>query len=41
MDFRWAPSRCDALITRHPRDFKSSPIRVLAPREAAAWLTAR
>lgn len=34
-------SRCDAIVTRNPRDFKNSPIRVLAPTEAAAWLTAR
>jgi predicted nucleic acid-binding protein len=34
-------ARCDALITRNPRDFRSSPVRVLAPPEAAAWLMAR
>ena len=34
-------SRCDAIVTRNPRDFKNSPIQVLAPQEAAAWLTAR
>lgn len=31
-------SQCDALVTRNPRDFKRSPVRVLAPPEAAAWL---
>jgi predicted nucleic acid-binding protein len=31
---------CDALVTRNPRDFRNSPVRVLAPREAAAWLIA-
>lgn len=34
-------ARCDAIVTRNPRDFKNSPIRVLAPSEAAAWLTVR
>lgn len=32
-------AKCDALVTRNPRDFKGSPVRVLAPPEAAAWLT--
>lgn len=31
-------ARCDALVTRNPRDFKGSPVRVLAPAEALAWL---
>lgn len=31
-------SRCDVLVTRNPRDFKKSPVRVMAPAEAAAWL---
>jgi len=31
-------AKCDALVTRNPRDFKGSPIQVLAPPEAAAWL---
>jgi predicted nucleic acid-binding protein len=31
-------ARCDALVTRNPRDFKRSPVRVLTPAEAAAWL---
>ena len=34
-------SRCDAIVTRNPRDFKYSPIQVLAPSEAAAWLALR
>jgi hypothetical protein len=29
---------CDALVTRNLGDFKRSPVRVLAPAEAAAWL---
>src|SRR5688572_4267027 len=31
-------AKCDAIVTRNPRDFVKSPIRVLAPSEAAAWL---
>jgi predicted nucleic acid-binding protein len=31
-------AKCDALVTRNPRDFKGSPVRVLTPGEAAAWL---
>jgi predicted nucleic acid-binding protein len=31
-------AKCDALVTRNPRDFARSPVRVLAPAEAAAWL---
>ena len=31
-------SRCDVLVTRNPRDFRKSPVRVMAPAEAAAWL---
>lgn len=31
-------ARCDALVTRNPRDFPLSPVRVLSPSEAAAWL---
>ena len=30
---------CQALITRNPRDFKGSPVRVLTPGEAVAWLS--
>lgn len=29
---------CDAIVTSTSRDFKRSPVRVLAPAEAAAWL---
>lgn len=29
---------CDAIVTSNARDFKRSPVRVLAPAEAAAWL---
>ncbi len=31
-------AKCDAVVTRNPRDFQRSPVRVLAPAEAAAWL---
>lgn len=31
-------ARCDAIVTRNPRDFKAPPVRVLTPAEAAAWL---
>lgn len=31
-------ARCAAIITRNPRDFRRSPVRVLTPAEAAAWL---
>lgn len=31
-------AKCDALLTRNPRDFKGSVVRVLTPSEAAAWL---
>jgi len=31
-------AKCDAIVTRNPRDFAKSPIRVLAPSEAVAWL---
>jgi predicted nucleic acid-binding protein len=33
-------AKCDALVTRNPSDFKGSPVRVLTPSEAAAWLAA-
>ncbi len=33
-------SKCDAVVTRNPRDFKGSPVRVLTPSEAVAWLAA-
>ena len=32
-------AQCDALVTRNPADFKRSPVRVLTPVEAAAWLS--
>lgn len=31
-------AKCAAIITRTPRDFSGSPVRVLTPAEAAAWL---
>jgi predicted nucleic acid-binding protein len=31
-------AKCDAIVTRNPRDFARSPIRALAPPEAVAWL---
>jgi predicted nucleic acid-binding protein len=31
-------ARCAAIVTRNPRDFRGSPVRVLTPVEAAAWL---
>jgi predicted nucleic acid-binding protein len=31
-------AKCDAIVTRNPRDFMKSPVRVLAPSEAVAWL---
>ena len=31
-------AKCDAVITRNPRDFKGAPVRVLTPAEAVAWL---
>ncbi len=34
-------AKCDALVTRNPADFKGSPVRVLTPSEAAAWLASR
>ena len=34
-------AKCQALVTRDPSDFKGSPIRVLTPSEAVAWLAAR
>jgi predicted nucleic acid-binding protein len=32
-------ARCAAIVTRNPRDFKGSLVRVLTPEEAAAWLS--
>ena len=34
-------AKCDALVTRNPSDFKRSPVRVLTPSEAVAWLAPR
>jgi predicted nucleic acid-binding protein len=31
-------AKCDAIVTRNPKDFKGSPVKVLTPAEAAAWL---
>ncbi len=33
-------AKCDAIVTRNPHDFKGSPVRVLTPSEAVAWLAA-
>jgi len=33
-------SNCDAIVTRNPRDFKRSPVRVITPSEAVAWIAA-
>ena len=33
-------SHCDAIVTRNPRDFKRSPVRVITPSEAVAWIAA-
>lgn len=32
-------SRCDAIVTRNPKDFAKASIRVMAPREATAALS--
>jgi len=31
-------AKCAAIVTRNPRDFKGSPVPVMAPAEAAAWM---
>ena len=31
-------ARCSAIVTPNPRDFRTSPVRVLTPAEAAAWM---
>ncbi|HEX5070780.1 MAG TPA: PIN domain-containing protein [Vicinamibacterales bacterium] len=31
-------ARCSAIVTRNAADFRKSPVRVLTPLEAAAWL---
>jgi predicted nucleic acid-binding protein len=33
-------AKCDALVTRNPKDFPRSPVRILTPAEAMAWITA-
>jgi predicted nucleic acid-binding protein len=33
-------AKCDAVITRNPRDFKGAPIKILTPAEAVAWIEA-
>jgi predicted nucleic acid-binding protein len=33
-------AKCDAIITRNPRDFKGAPVRVLTPAEAVTWMAA-
>jgi predicted nucleic acid-binding protein len=34
-------AKCHAIVTRHTADFARSPVRVLTPEQAAAWLTVR
>jgi predicted nucleic acid-binding protein len=31
-------AKCHAIVTRNPRDFARSPVRVLTPEQAAAWI---
>jgi predicted nucleic acid-binding protein len=33
-------AKCDAVITRNPRDFKGASVRILTPAEAVAWIQA-
>jgi predicted nucleic acid-binding protein len=33
-------AKCDAVVTRNPRDFKGAPVRILTPAEAVAWVEA-
>lgn len=33
-------AKCDALITRNPRDFKGAAVKVLTPAEAVSWIAA-
>ena len=33
-------AKCDAVVTRNPRDFKGAPIRVLTPAETVALIEA-
>lgn len=32
-------AKCDAVVTRNPRDFKGAAVRILTPAEAVAWIT--
>ena len=32
-------AKCDVLVTRNPRDFRRSPVRVMTPPEAVAWIS--
>jgi hypothetical protein len=32
-------AKCDAIVTRNPKGLAGSPVRVLTPCEAAAWIT--
>ena len=31
-------AKCDAIVTRNPRDFKGAPVKTLTPPEALAWI---
>ena len=31
-------AKCDAVVTRNPRDFKGAALRILTPTEAVAWI---
>jgi predicted nucleic acid-binding protein len=31
-------AKCDAVVTRNPRDFKGASVRILTPSEAVAWI---
>ena len=31
-------AKCDAVVTRNPRDFKGAAVRILTPAEAIAWI---
>jgi predicted nucleic acid-binding protein len=33
-------AQCDVIVTRNPKDFRRSPVRVLTPIEVVAWLEA-
>ena len=33
-------AKCDAVVTRNPRDFKGAALRILTPSEAVAWVQA-